>query len=438
MKKTLSVALVMLAVCTFGSAHAALQNNGGGLVYDSELNITWYFDSTLDNFAVWDDALAWAAGLNVGGVSGWRLPTTPGTTIGYTTEGELGHLFSALGGVPGSQLLNYSPFETDIRMTFWTDIAYEPPDLRYAVDYSLPWGFQGLGQRHPYGNQFIWGIAVHAGNVTPVSPPPFPGTWYFQVFGDSPSTNSPYWASGTMILDSTGAVTGGTVINDSGVTKTLTGGSFTIDSVGQAAGTLTLSDGAIESFPHGKLDAGKTVLTMVNSDTNYRGLFVAAKGEGTFTQADLAGTWYLQTFGDSPSTNAPYWAYGTIILDSTGAVIGGTATNNYGVTKTTTGGSFTIDSAGQVAGTLTLSDGTTESFPHGKLDAGKTVLTMVTSDLNYIGLLVAAKGGVTGACSGDFASDGDVDGSDLAALIANASLLDITTFTQNFGRNSCQ
>jgi uncharacterized membrane protein len=39
---------------------------------------------------------------------------------------------------------------------------------------------------------------------------------------------------------------------------------------------------------------------------------------------------------------------------------------------------------------------------------------------------------------GDFApADCDVDGSDLAALIANPSLLDIPTFAQNFGKNVC-
>jgi hypothetical protein len=36
--------------------------------------------------------------------------------------------------------------------------------------------------------------------------------------------------------------------------------------------------------------------------------------------------------------------------------------------------------------------------------------------------------------AGDFNGDGDVDGSDLAALIANAALLDITTFAENFGK----
>ena len=42
------------------------------------------------------------------------------------------------------------------------------------------------------------------------------------------------------------------------------------------------------------------------------------------------------------------------------------------------------------------------------------------------------------ALVGDFDSDCDVDGSDLAALIANMSLLDLATFSQNFGKNACQ
>lgn len=137
-KKTLSVALVLLVVCTFGSAHAALQNNGGGLVYDSDLDITWYCICGAGNIPVWADALAWAAGLNVGGVTGWRLPTTPGTINGYTTEGELGHLFSELGGVLGSQLLNYSPFDCSVSTTFWTSTDYAPNCPRSSG--CSPWG----------------------------------------------------------------------------------------------------------------------------------------------------------------------------------------------------------------------------------------------------------------------------------------------------------
>jgi photosystem II stability/assembly factor-like uncharacterized protein len=39
---------------------------------------------------------------------------------------------------------------------------------------------------------------------------------------------------------------------------------------------------------------------------------------------------------------------------------------------------------------------------------------------------------------GDFDSDCDVDGGDLAVLIANMSLPDLTTLAQNFGKNACQ
>jgi hypothetical protein len=566
MKKTMSAALVILAVFALGSAHAVLVNNGGGLIYDTDLNITWY-DYRYGGLN-WSEAVAWAANLNVGGITGWRVSTTPvslSPELPYSNTvdlGEMGHLYhvegirgDAKGLFPISMADIWIPGEIGFFWSGTTGPDYNGQPSAIAFSFSYPnfpsnWGGYGL----------LWSkeniglaLAVHDGNISPsgVTEADLAGTWYFQVFSDSPSTNAPYWGSGTMILDSTGAVTGGTAINDSGITKTLTGGSFTIDSAGQVAGTITLSDGTSESLPHGKLDAGQTVLTMVNSDQNYRGLFVALKGGGTFTQVDLAGTWYFQNFSDSPSTNAPYWASGTMILDSTGAVTGGTAISDSGITKALTGGSFTIDSAGQVAGTFTVSGGFIESLPHGKLDAGKTVLAMVSSDPNYRGLFVALKGGGTftqadlagtwyiqaiadqplannpywasgtmildstgavtggtavnsfgetksftsglltidslgqfsgsyllsdgmvgsiphgkldaeksiltmvvsnldnrglfvaaksgmaGTCSGDINSDGDVDGSDLAALIANTSLIDLTTFAENFGENDC-
>jgi hypothetical protein len=45
----------------------------------------------------------------------------------------------------------------------------------------------------------------------------------------------------------------------------------------------------------------------------------------------------------------------------------------------------------------------------------------------------------SGGIPGEFApADCDVDGSDLAVLIANTSLMDLATFAQNFGKNFCQ
>jgi hypothetical protein len=40
-------------------------------------------------------------------------------------------------------------------------------------------------------------------------------------------------------------------------------------------------------------------------------------------------------------------------------------------------------------------------------------------------------------CAGDFNNDGDVDGSDLAGLAANPSLLDVFSFAAHFGRTDC-
>jgi peptidoglycan/xylan/chitin deacetylase (PgdA/CDA1 family) len=53
------------------------------------------------------------------------------------------------------------------------------------------------------------------------------------------------------------------------------------------------------------------------------------------------------------------------------------------------------------------------------------------------GAIVLTQSQGAGTCSGDFTADGDVDGSDLAALIAHYGLLDLATFSQNFGKNAC-
>lgn len=72
-----------------GSSQAALIDRGGGMIYDSDLQITWvqnanlatgsvYDDgaSTVDGRMSWINAKAWAENLVYGGFSDWRLPTT--------------------------------------------------------------------------------------------------------------------------------------------------------------------------------------------------------------------------------------------------------------------------------------------------------------------------------------------------------------------------
>ena len=111
--KAWAATAAMLALA--GTAQAALVNRGGGMVYDTTLNITWLADM---NFAKtsgytgtgvnangsmnWAAAKVWADQLVYGGYSDWRLATQnptdascsnqPGEGYGCTS-GELSHLF---------------------------------------------------------------------------------------------------------------------------------------------------------------------------------------------------------------------------------------------------------------------------------------------------------------------------------------------------------
>jgi len=72
MKSRLLVAICACVVTLITtSTNAALVDNGGGLIYDDVLDITW---AQPDTQRTWDNANTWAAGQTLGGVSGWRLP----------------------------------------------------------------------------------------------------------------------------------------------------------------------------------------------------------------------------------------------------------------------------------------------------------------------------------------------------------------------------
>ena len=82
-KMALATGLFVLMISVvFGAAHAdplPLVNNGGGLIYDPNLGITWYdytYTGPAGNGATWPQAMSWASSLTAGGVSNWTLPTT--------------------------------------------------------------------------------------------------------------------------------------------------------------------------------------------------------------------------------------------------------------------------------------------------------------------------------------------------------------------------
>ena len=125
--QTLGFALAAGCALMTGTAQAQLFDRGGGLIYDSTLNVTWLADANYaqtsgydaDGRMNWNDAIAWVADLEYydavrnATYSDWRLPTLTdlgspgcnyafgGTDCGYnvdTASSELASLFyGALG-----------------------------------------------------------------------------------------------------------------------------------------------------------------------------------------------------------------------------------------------------------------------------------------------------------------------------------------------------
>jgi hypothetical protein len=173
MKKifTLSVVVVMVMGMSI-NVEAALTNlgtdsDGNRLIYDSDLDITWY--DYRKSYDTWDNQVAWAGALSVTFGSNtyddWRLPTTVdgprvfgydgSTTAGYNiTSSELGHLFyTELGNKgyyatdgtnpqPGWGLTNTGDFQNLYPEFYWSGTEYSADPTR-AWLFDFGYGYQG-------------------------------------------------------------------------------------------------------------------------------------------------------------------------------------------------------------------------------------------------------------------------------------------------------
>lgn len=170
---------------------------GNRLIYDDDLNITWY-DYTKGGDH-WNNQMAWASELTVNfdgnNLTDWRLPTTvdgpyvwgcDGTTTGgyNITSSEMGHLFySELGnkgwcstsGVwnqPGNGLSNKGPFQNLLSATYWSGTEYSTGGSPgFAWNFSTNGGGQGNYAKD--GGTFFYfsALAVSPGDVA-VAPEP--------------------------------------------------------------------------------------------------------------------------------------------------------------------------------------------------------------------------------------------------------------------------
>ena len=145
--------MVFMLLIFTSTVKAALVNNGGGLIYDTDFNITWAQPTT--TLSNWYDANAWATGLTLGGVTGWRLPSAlnqdgSGPVDNYNvTTSEMGHLFYI-------ELGNIGVI-----------------DPHGGPNWPAGWG---LTHKGPFPN-LQWSIYW----ATPTWGGVFPGCWYFDL-----------------------------------------------------------------------------------------------------------------------------------------------------------------------------------------------------------------------------------------------------------------
>ncbi len=180
------LAVALAATVVMGSAHASLFDRGGGLIYDDVLNVTWLQDA---NYAAtsgyasggrmtWSAALTWAGNLDYGGFSDWRLPKTfiPDSTCSSTDQtngygcraGELGHIYTELGGSTGplassGMLLNIQP------SFYWfsTLSPIHPGPFTYRFDLGVQ-----DASNNPDSNYYAWAVRDGDVAVSPVPAPP--------------------------------------------------------------------------------------------------------------------------------------------------------------------------------------------------------------------------------------------------------------------------
>lgn len=169
-------------------------SNGPEAYFDSDLGVTWLADA---NFAytsgyvsrfhgpggnmVFGEALLWVGSLNIGGVTGWRLPTVAFIDAQHldASTSELTHMYSVTLGNTGS-LSNTGPFLNLERHKYWLSST----ESFKAVHFNTANG--SLDAEHAYRDQpdLVW--AVRTGDVgvpMPASPAPEPGAMVLGLMG---------------------------------------------------------------------------------------------------------------------------------------------------------------------------------------------------------------------------------------------------------------
>jgi hypothetical protein len=186
-------ALCGLALWT-GPARAELIDRGGGLIYDTVLDITWLQDARYANTSGaaapgsgmnWFEAQEWVTNLefydSVRGVTwtDWRLPSAINNPAsqGFDTSGlssELAFMYYVNLGYSANESLdrwdpeptseNYNPFTNIGYRSYWSGTGADIPNRDWAWALHFHFGWQFLNDQYDSG--YAW--AVRNGDVAAV------------------------------------------------------------------------------------------------------------------------------------------------------------------------------------------------------------------------------------------------------------------------------
>lgn len=182
----------ILFIGASAQTNAALISRLGGLAYyDTVLDITWLADanagagsiyddgaSSTDGRMTWASANAWAASLNIAGITGWRLPN-------MDANGDDAIVFCFGGGVTGCSdnefgylrwednitAIASSPFNNVQANAYWSST-----ELHLIASDAWLFNFFDGGQIALSKNTEIFAWAVHSGDVDTTVQIPEPGT----------------------------------------------------------------------------------------------------------------------------------------------------------------------------------------------------------------------------------------------------------------------
>jgi len=149
-----------------GTVSAALIDRGTGMIYDTDIGVTWY-DFTYQATGGWDDAMNWADALSLQdpstGIifSDWRLPSplnfdgTGPEESNYPINTEFGHLyFDELGHVPSPPwgIEPTGPFQNFPGYCIYLNERYGSIDMDLAWAVNVNTGIQQVhGASANYG-----------------------------------------------------------------------------------------------------------------------------------------------------------------------------------------------------------------------------------------------------------------------------------------------